>query len=116
MMRGEHDRGYRITHLTGDDHGLCTLLYQGLGECMTYTAKAGLINVPKIVKGAAAMHCGSLPVIRVHNMVCTRVLTLPFSAEVLQNVDCSTRGIMPHCSRFVLAKYMNSPRRCPTHP
>ena len=88
MMRGEHDRGYRITQLTGHDYGLCTLLYQGLGKCkcITYTAKAGLINVPKILKGASAMHRDSLLVIRVHNMVCTRALTLSIPAEVLQNV------------------------------
>ena len=89
MMRGEHDRGYRISHLTGHDYGLCTLLYQGLGKCITYTAKAGLINVPKILKGASAMHRDSFPVIRVYNMVCTRALTLSISVEVLQNV-CHT--------------------------
>ena len=41
---------------------------------MIYTAKDGLINVPKILKGTA-MHCDSLPVKQVRDMVCTRVLT-----------------------------------------
>ena len=31
---------------------------------MSYTAKTGLINVLRIPKGAAAMHCDPLPVIR----------------------------------------------------
>ena len=58
---------------------------------MIYTAKAGLINVPKILKGTA-MHCDSLPVKKVCDMVCTRVLTLPFHAEV-QNVGCTISGL-----------------------
>ena len=58
---------------------------------MIYTAKAGLIKVPKILKGTA-MHCDSLSVKQLRDMVCTRVLTLPFPAEV-QNVGRTISGL-----------------------